>query len=368
MQKRNLKIAQIGALWESTPPRLYGGTERIVSTLTDELVRRGHVVTLFATGDSKTKAKLVSIVPRPLYRDNIPWENVTFPLMHLHKAFALRDKFDILHIHLNIVSDYFALALADLLKTPTIFTLHFRIPPIDSPKKDRRIALKYFKSSNFISISNSQRAMKSLNYIGTVYNGIDIKKYHFYEGGDLLFWLGRIADDKGAKEAIDVAIKLKIPLVLAGKLDLQNKIYLEYYSKEIEPLLKKYKNLIKYIGEIDDAQKNQYFSQTRCLVNPVKWEEPFGLVPVEANACGVPVVAFARGAMPELIKDGYNGFLVKPDDINGMTKAVQLIYDMPKEEYQKMRRNCRKHVEDNFTVEHMVDGYEKVYYKVLNQK
>lgn len=368
MAKQKLKIAQIGALWEKTPPKLYGGTERIVSSLTDELVKRGHQVTLFATGDSITKANLDSIVPRPLYRDGVPWENITYPLMHLHHAFSQKDKFDIFHMHLNIVSDYLALALVDLLKIPTVFTVHFRLADKDGPKKDRFAALNYFKKANFVTISNSQRSIRDLNYIGTVYNGINTEMYKFSKGGNKLFWLGRIADDKGTKEAIKVAVKLKIPIILAGKLDLQNKIYLKYYSKEIKPLLEKHKKLVKYIGEIDDNQKNAFFNQTKCLLNPLNWEEPFGLVPIEANACGVPVVAFARGAMPELIKDGLNGYLIKPGDISGMAKAVQKIYDMPEEEYQKMRLNCRRHVEENFTVGHMVDGYEKMYFKVLNKE
>ena len=363
---KKLRIAQVSTIWEAAPPPLYGGTERVVSFLTEELVSRGHEVTLFATGDSKTRARLVSVVKHPLYRDGVPWENFTLPLIHLHEAFSKSQEFDIIHIHLNLTSDYISLAFADFIKTPTIFTLHFCLPEERGREWDKYLTLNHFRRNNFVSISNDQRKIKPLNYIATIYNGIGADQYSMNPvGADNLVWLGRFKPNKGTAEAIRVALKSKRTIILAGKFDKQDEVVKEYYNSELKDLFEKNNKTVKYIGEVNQKDKNALLGESKCLLNPINWDEPFGLVVPEANACGTPVVAYARGAMPELIKDGYNGFLVEPDDEAGMVEAVKKIYDMPEEEYRKMRENCRKHVEENFTVEKMVDGYEKVYQKVI---
>ena len=188
-----MRIAQISTIWEKTPPALYCGTERVVSNLTEELVRRGHKVTLFATGDSKTSARLESVYPRALYRDGIPWANPLYPLLHLTNAFDKAGQFDIIHMHFNTRQDYISLALAGCVKTPTVFTTHFVMPgKNDVAKRDRFLLLNKYKKRNFVTISNAQHTLKFLNHVGTVYNGLDFTDYKPASGHeDYAAWLGR---------------------------------------------------------------------------------------------------------------------------------------------------------------------------------
>lgn len=351
-----MKIAQVVPIWERVPPPKYGGTQRIAYNLTEGLVRKEHKVTLFATGDSKTSAKLVSVYPRALYRDNIPWDNYFWPTLNAEEVFSRQDEFDIIHYHIDRKTEYIpAFPVAKLLRTPIVFTLHFTI--LHSPEAEiRKKFLSRFKDLNFISISQyQQKAFPPLNFIGCVHNGIDIKEIKFFsKPGKDLIWLGRFSETKGAREAIKIAKELGRRLLMGGKLDKLVAGDYDYFKKYVEPHIDGKK--IIYLGELDTKGKNQLFSQAEVLLNPLQWDEPFGLVPVEAMAAGVPVVAFRRGAMPELIKDGITGFLV--NDINGAVKAVRKIG-------QINRLTCRKHVEENFTTEKMVSGYEKVYEKVI---
>lgn len=370
MVNKKLRIAQVSAIWKPTPPKLYGGTERVVSDLTETLVSRGHEVTLFASGDSKTKACLVPTVKRALVDNtNVPLTNVTFGIQHLHKAFSMHEEFDIIHVHLNFDIDFVALAFSDLLKAKCIFTYHF-LQQIDPEKKTfHQDIFSYFGKQNFISISDSQRKIQGLNYIGTVYNGVNIKKYDFSDmGGNDAGWLGRFQNIKGPKEAIISSIGADTKLIMAGRYDKENPLIKEFYEREIKPYFDKYPNRLKYIGEVNDQQKNVFLGDLRCLINPINWEEPFGLVVPEANACGTPVVAFARGAMPELIKDGINGFLVQPGDINGLVEKIKFINMMNDSEYKKLRRASREYVENNFTTEIMTTNYENLYYKILENE
>lgn len=360
-----MKIAQIAPIWERVPPPKYGGTQRIVYNLTEGLIKAGHRVTLFATGDSKTSAKLISVYPRALYRDNIFWDNYFWPTLNAWAAFERQDEFDLIHYHIDRKTEYIpAFPVAKLLKTPTVFTLHFTI--LHTPEAEmRRKFLSRFKDLNFISISKyQQKTFPPLNFIGYVHNGINIEEIQFFpKRGRELIWLGRFSRTKGAKEAIQIAKKLKRKLLMGGKLDKLLTDDYKYFKKYVEPHIDSKK--IVYLGELDTEGKNKLFSRAEVLLNPLQWDEPFGLVPVEAMAAGVPVIAFRRGAMPELIKDGVNGFLVKPSNIEGMVRAVKRIYEMPEAEYRQMRINCREHVKKNFTVEKMVDGYERVYQKVI---
>ncbi|MBX4198292.1 glycosyltransferase, partial [Candidatus Parcubacteria bacterium] len=220
---KKLRIAQVGTIWETLPPKLYGGTERVLHGLTEELAKRKFDVTLFATGDSKTSAKLKSTYPRAAYRDGVPWENFLYPLDHIAHAFYHADQFDIIHVHLNRSQDYAALILADLVKTPTVFTLHFELvhPKHKNWKnwKDRHYFLMKYRDHNFISISDAQRTL-DLNFISTVHNGLDFSHFEMPEkpGKDLV-WIGRFSHEKGTKEAIQVAKKSGLNLILAGKLD-----------------------------------------------------------------------------------------------------------------------------------------------------
>lgn len=350
-----LKIAQVGTLWESTPPPGYGGTERVVSYLTEELVQRGYDVTLFACGTSKTKAKLVSAYPRPLVRDGIPWTNVMYPLLHITDAFDRADEFDIIHVHLNKSSDYLALPLACAIKDKVVFTLHFPYPTSQG-RLDRHAVLQKYRDLNFVSISNSQRqGGENLNWVATVYNGIDLSPYKFHEKTDDYFcWLGKFNPDKGVREAIEAAVLSNSKIKLAGKIDeLETEDYV-YYRDQVKPLIDK--NNVEYIGEIDDNGKNDFLGQSRALLNPIKWNEPFGLIMTEAMACGTPVISFTNGSAPELIVDGKTGFLVK--DVTEMSERIKDISQIDREE-------CRKHAEEKFSAKAMVDGYLKVYEKML---
>lgn len=368
MDNKILKIAQVSAIWKPTPPKRYGGTERVVSELTENLVARGHEVTLFAAGDSITKARLIPTVEKAL-ADNtdVPLSNLTFGLQHLHKAFSMASEFDIIHVHLNFDIDFVALAFSDLLKSKCVFTYHFlqRVDP--DKKKFHKEIFTYFKDQNFVSISNSQRKIQGINYIGTVYNGIDIRKYDFNAAGGVeTGWLGRFENIKGPKEAIISAMDASTKLTMAGRYDQDNPGIKEFYNKEIQPLFDKYPDRLKYIGEVNDEQKNVFLGGLRCMVNPINWDEPFGLVVPEANACGTPVVAFGRGAMPELIQEGVNGFLVEPGDVGGLTEKIKYINQMDEIKYLELRKNSREHMEKHFTTDIMTDNYENLYRKILN--
>jgi glycosyltransferase involved in cell wall biosynthesis len=356
---KKLRIAQVGAIWEKTPPSLYGGTERIVYNLTEGLVKRGHKVTLFATGDSKTRAKLESIVDKPLYRKGIPWTNFLYPLRHISEVYERADEFDIIHMHLNTRQDYSALPLSGFVKTPTVFTTHFVWPlPHEKDKHDRLMLLKKYKDRNFVTISGAQRTIRELNHVGIVYNGIDMSLFTPpHKHGDFLVWIGRICHDKGTKEAIEVARRTSQKLIIAGKLDVHNADYVAYFIKHVEPYIDG--KQITYIGEVNDKQKIALLKKAKALLNPINWNEPFGLVTIEAMAMGVPVVAFDRGPIRELVLDGKTGFIVR--NIKQMVKAIPKVDGLN-------RKLIREYAERNFNVKNMIDGYEAIYEKVLKSK
>lgn len=350
-----MKIAQVGSLWENTPPPLYGGTERIVSFLTEGLVARGHEVTLFAAGTSHTKAKLVSVYPRPLFRDHIAWTNLMYPLLHITEAFDHADEFDIIHIHLNKSSDYLALPLAQPMKQKVVFTLHFPYPASQN-RIDRHAVLQKYNDLNYVSISNSQRkGGRNLNWVATVYNGIDLSPFTFHlKPQDYLLWLGKFNPDKGTKEAIEAAKKAGRKILIAGAIDNLEGADFVYWEKEVKPLIDG--KTVVFVGEVDDAEKNKLCGEAYAFLNPIKWNEPFGLVMVEAMAAGCPVISFAQGAAPELIRDGETGFLV--NSVDEMAAAVEKIPTID-------RNHCRHHVEKHFTKEIMTKNYESIYQQII---
>ena len=350
-----LRIAQVGSLWENTPPPKYGGTERVVSLLTEGLVKRGFDVTLFACGSSTTAAKLVSVYPRPLYRDGIAWTNVGYPLLHITEAFDREHEFDIIHVHLNKASDYLALPLAVRLAQKTVFTLHFPYPSM-SGREDRHKILQKYKKLNFVSISNSQRqGGENLNWIATVYNGIDMSKYSFSgKPEDYVLWLGKFNPDKGTKEAILAAREAGVVIRVAGAIDTTEGPDFVYYRDEVKPMLDGISALT--IGEVNDEEKDQLYGHALAFLNPIKWNEPFGLVMAEAMATGTPVIAFPNGAAPELIIDGKTGYLV--GDIHEMAARIKMVGTLS-------RQVCREHIEKKFSSDKMVDGYINVYNTIL---
>lgn len=354
-----MRIAQVSTIWEKTPPALYGGTERVVSNLTEGLVRRGHDVTLFATGDSKTSGRLEFVYPRALYRDGIPWTNPLYPLLHLTNAFDKAGKFDIIHMHFNTRQDYVALALADYVKTPTIFTIHFVLPAKnEKDRRDRFLLLEKYRRHNFVSISKAQRTLDFLHYSGTVYNGLDFSGFKFNsKPEDYVAWLGRFCYEKGTREAIMAAKKAKVKLVLAGKVDWANPVYKKYYEKEVKPKIDG-KNVV-YLGELSDREKIKFLRKAKAVLNPINWNEPFGLVTIEAMACGTPVIAFDRGPIREQIIDGRTGFIVR--NVNEMAKAIRKVSQID-------RGFCREQAISKFSAEAMTSGYEKLYEKILGKK
>lgn len=354
-KKKKLRIAQISAIWERTPPPKYGGTERVVSYLTERLVQEGHDVTLFACGTSQTSAHLIATYPRPLYRDNIPWTNITYPLLHITEVFDHAQEFDIIHMHLNVSSDYISMPLAKPIQHKVIFTMHFPYPATQA-RRDRHLVLQKYKHLNFVSISNAQRSGgENLNWVATVYNGIDVSLYQFHpRPKDYFVWVGKFVPQKGVKEAIEAARMAHVKLILAGTIDTLNRVGKKYYEEEIAPLIDG--KQIEYVGEVSDAQKNDYFGNAIATLNPIQWNEPFGLVMTESMACGTPVIAFANGAAPEIITDGQTGFLV--------TTTKEMVKRM--KDVEKLdRQACRTRVEQSFSSETMTRKYVEVYRQAL---
>lgn len=357
-----LKIAQVAPLWFAIPPKKFGGVERIVYYLTEGLVKRGHNVTLFASGDSKTSAKLIPGWPRALtkeklYNRPIPWGNPIFPLVNFTNALEMADKFDIIHIHENStgLSNFFT----KLVKTPIVTTVHDPFP--DKKAIDRQLSFKKYKNHNYVAISKSHKRgarHMNLHFAATIYNGVDLSVLKFKEkpAGNYFVWLGRSAPNKGAREAIMAARKAKAYLRLAGRIDVNSKVAVQYYEKQMKPYFGK---KIRYVGEVNDKEKAQLLGNAKALLMPIKWEEPFGLVMAEAMATGTPVIAFNRGAAPEIVQHGKTGFIVKT--VSEMASAMKKIDKID-------RKACRKRVEEHFSVERMVEDYEKLYFKLINKK
>ncbi|MGH1396862.1 MAG: glycosyltransferase family 4 protein [Trichormus sp.] len=343
-----MRIAQISPLSERVPPTAYGGTELIVSLLTDELVRRGHEVTLFASGDSISLANLVSVHPCALRLDSTVKEPGIYEMLQLGSVYEQAAEFDIIHSHMGCAS----LPYANLVNTPTVHTLH-GIFTTDNEK-----LFRYGKEQSFVSISNSQRELRlGLNYVATVYNGIDISSYKFHpqpEEPPYLAFLGRISPEKGTHLAIKIAKETGWRLKIAGKIDI---VDLKYYEQEIKPLIDG--KQVEYLGEANHTQKNALMGGAVATLFPITWREPFGLVMVESMAAGTPVIAMKLGSTTEVISHGKTGFIC--NSIEEFIPSLDKIADLD-------RYSCRKYVENRFSLQHMTDGYEAVYQQILQKK
>lgn len=339
-----MKIAQIAPLNQRVPPRRYGGTERVVNHLTEELVGRGHKVTLFAAAGSETSSELVPVVPHPL-RDAHILDPTPFTVVEVAKAYKMSSEFDIIHNH--AYPDYLTFAAAAKSTTPTVTTLHNPFVP-----ETRRVFEEY-KNLKYVAISkNQRRANTRLNFCATVYNGIPVEKFPFgKKHGDYLLHVGRISLQKGTHIAIDIAAKLGKDLIIAAKLDPWE---VEYFNQYVAPKLSN--GNVHWVGEVDDKERNKLMSRALCLLLPITWREPFGLVMVEAMACGCPVVAFKKGSVPEIVVHGKTGFVVENE--RQMARAVKRIDSID-------RKACREHVSENFNVKQMVDSYEELYRKII---
>jgi len=345
--KRKLKIGIIAPIEESIPPERYGGTELIVYHLVEGLIKKGHQVTLFASGDSKTSARLISPFPKCLRKAGEEINHEVARLFSLFQAIQHQEEFDIIHNH----AGWRFLPFAHSLKTKTVHTYHTYF------FERTRFFFKQFKDQPFTFLSKNQRSfVPFLKNAVIVYNGIDVKQFEFNANPQNYFaFLGRFSPLKGALEAIQIALKAKIKLLIGAKIETENKKEFYYFNNKIKPLLKHPK--IKYLGELNHKEKVELLKNARALLFPIQWEEPFGLVLIEAMACGTPVIALNRGAVPEIVINKKTGFVVKT--LKGMIGALKKI--------DKINRfDCRKLVEQKFTVERMVNNYEKVYFRLLN--
>jgi glycosyltransferase involved in cell wall biosynthesis len=347
-QEKRLRIAQIAPLWFKIPPEKYGGIERIIYLLTEGLTKLGHQVTLFATEDSKTKATLKAITKKDLISQKIPWHDWWWNNLNHSFAFEMAEKFDILHCHWNILGAFFQ----RFVKTKVLHTLH-NIPKINDHRW--RIFDYYKKDLNVVFISKKEAKNSPINFRRKwiIYNGIDLSQFEFNEKPKNHFiWIGRICEAKGTEKAILAAKKAKVKLLIAGQIQAH---YQEYFKKKIKPNLGE---KIKYIGELSQKQLSDFYKNALALLYPIEWQEPFGLVMVEAMACGTPVIAFNKGSVPEVVKDKKTGFVVK--NIEEMVKAMKKINKIS-------RRACRERVKKYFSFERMILDYEKVYYKLLER-
>ncbi|MCL6432665.1 MAG: glycosyltransferase family 4 protein [Leptolyngbyaceae cyanobacterium HOT.MB2.61] len=343
-----MRIAQIAPLWERVPPPAYGGIELVVGLLTDELVRRGHDVTLFASGDSITLARLESVYPRAIRLDPTVKEYSIYEMLELSRAYERADEFDIIHSHVG----YSALPFAALVKTPTVHTLHGIFT------SDNRKMYAHASKQAFVSISNAQREPDlKLNYVATVYNGIDPSRYLFYpqpSNPPYLAFLGRLSPEKGPHLAIEIAKRAGWCLKLAGKVDVVDR---EYFAKEVQPHIDG-KQII-YLGEANHQQKSELMGNAVATLFPITWREPFGLVMTESMATGTPVIAMELGSTSEIIAHGKTGFLCH--SIEECVDAIAKVADID-------RLTCREHIIQNFSVKRMVDGYEAVYQQILAER
>jgi glycosyltransferase involved in cell wall biosynthesis len=337
-----MKIAQIAPLTESCPPRLYGGTERIVSYLTEELVRLGHDVTLFASGDSKTAARLVHCSVQALRLDPAIKDHVPYHVVMLEEVRRRVNEFDVLHFHIDFLHYTLVRNLADR----TVTTLHGRL---DLP--DLKPLYAAFPDIPLVSVSDSQRKpLPPVNWVGTVYHGLpsDLLPFTARPKGDYLAFLGRISPEKRPDRAIEIAACADMPLKIAAKID---KVDQAYWDAIVAPLVAAHPK-VEFIGEIDERQKAEFLGNALALLFPIDWPEPFGLVMIEAMACGTPVVAFRCGSVPEVIDHGITGFVV--NDIAEAVTAVKRLDTLD-------RAGVRATFQTRFTVERMAKGYLAIY-------
>jgi glycosyltransferase involved in cell wall biosynthesis len=335
-----MKIAQVAPLFESVPPKLYGGTERVVHYLTEELVAKGHEVTLFASGDSKTRARLISSTDQALRLNKSCFDPMAHQIVQMKDVLDNASAMDIIHFH----TDYLHFPFTRLIGSPCITTLHGRL---DIP--DLQSVYNTFPEEQVVSISeNQQIPLPQANWLGTVYHGLPLQLHTPGTGaGDYLAFLGRISPEKGIEQAIEIAINANMLLKVAAKVDKADETY---FNDRVRHLLDH--PLVEYIGEIDEPAKTIFLGAARALLFPINWEEPFGLVMIESMACGTPVLAFRHGSVSEIVEEGASGFIV-----NQVTEAVEALAQIP----TLSRKRVRSIFEQRFTASRMADDYIRLY-------
>jgi len=344
-----MRIAHVSPLYERVPPRLYGGTERVVYNLVEGQVRRGHEVTLFASGDSSTSGTLSAVVPRALRLDHGLSDPLAPHIVQMAQVFERADEFDLIHCHV----DYLAFPFSRLVSTPTVHTLHGRL---DVPHL--RLVMSHFDTVPLVSISDAQRRPLEdldLAWAGTVHHGLPLDGYPLGAGrGGYLAFLGRLSPEKRPDLAIEAAKRAGLPLKIAAKVDPVDRVY---FKEEIEPMLAH--PLIEYLGEIGERDKAAFLGNAVGLLFPIDWPEPFGLVMIEALACGTPVIARPFGSVPEIIDEGQTGFIV--DDLDDAVAAVHRVGELD-------RRRCREVFEERFTATRMARDYLELYSTLLKAR
>jgi len=337
-----MKIAMLSPLSWRTPPRHYGPWENVVSLLTEELVAMGVDVTLFATGDSITGGKLAWVCERP-YSEDSSLDPKVWECLHIAEVFRRADEFDLIHNHF----DFLPLSFSGFTRTPVVTTIHGFSSPAILP-----VYRKYNKRTYYVAISESDKCAE-LDYIATIHHGIDLAQFPCRNrAGDYLLFFGRIHPDKGVHEAIEVAHRTGIRLVIAGIVQDE-----AYFQEQVEPHIDG--SSVEYLGSVGPEKRQEVLGGALALLHLIHFDEPFGLSVVESMACGTPVIAFARGSMPEIIHDGSTGFLV--EDVDAAVQAVGRIETIS-------RRRCRDEVEERFTCRRMADEYLAVYQKILEDR
>lgn len=342
-----MRIAQVAPLYESIPPKYYGGTERVVSYLTEELVREGHNVTLFASGDSVTSARLVAVSPRSLRLDKRCLDQLAHHVLLLENVFQRADEFDVIHFHV----DYLHFPVSRRHSIAHVTTMHGRL---DIP--DLMPLYEEFQDIPIISISNAQREpLPWVNWQATVYHGLPKHLYHFRaQPGKYFAFLGRISPEKRVDRAIEIARKTGIPLRIGAKID---RVDQDYFATVVEPLL--HDPLVECVGEIGEREKDEFLGNAYALLFPIDWPEPFGLVMIEAMACGTPIIAYRQGAVPELMEEGRTGFIVS--ELEDAIAAVRRIPELS-------RKRCREVFEQRFTASRMAKDYVRIYRRLIEHK
>lgn len=342
-----MRIAQIAPLYESVPPVAYGGTERVVHYLTEELVAMGHDVTLFASGDSRTSARLVPCSERSLRQDPSCADPLAWHMAMLSEVTARQHEFDVLHFHI----DYLHFPVSRALNLPQVTTLHGRL---DLPELD--VVYRAFSDLAVVSISDAQRKpISAANWVGTVHHGLPLDEFTLGEKpSDYFAFVGRMSPEKRVDRAIEIAKTLGIPLKIAAKIDKADQAY---HESVVAPLLDH--PLVEFLGEADERTKGELLAGARALLFPIDWPEPFGLVMIEALACGAPVIAFRHGSVPEVIDHGTTGYVV--DDMDAAVRAAAAAH-------QLSRRRIREVFETRFSSRRMAQDYLRLYERLARAR
>ncbi len=359
-----MKIAQIAPPWLATPPRSYGGTENVLYHLVEAQVAQGHDVTLLAPGNSQTTAHLVSFIPQALLDERVPWNAMGKAYYHLHKSieYVQQHRFDIVHAHLSSSTDLFLFPLLAALTMPRVATLHSNLPLDKMPGRAAPADQTYQEwapAVPVVAISESARQQQPLplNFIGVVHHGLKLDLYRpTGQRPERYFtWLGRFSPEKGPHLAIEAARRANVPLLLAGTIDTSSKGARAYFHEVIKPEVDN--EQIRYLGPVNTQRKIRLLGRARGFLNPIEWEEPFGMVMIEAMAMGCPVISFARGAAPEIIAHGQSGFLV--ENLDEMVQCMARIDELD-------RGQVRAHVETHFSAEVMARNYLRIYEKAIH--